>query len=140
MQYYYDENNLLRALDEAEFWKHQEAEHTTVIILVTNNLEPKYFMELQEFGEDFSHMHSKVVNYIGKIILSKGNLEKELKSKIFELVTQCIEQSEIFVEFLEEMLQTSKAVKSSTSSQIVIHHIIRESQYFINIDQLMLYP
>jgi hypothetical protein len=31
MQFYYGDRNLLRVLDEIEFWKRQEAGHTVVI-------------------------------------------------------------------------------------------------------------
>jgi hypothetical protein len=31
MQFYYGQQMPLRILDEAEFWKHQEEEHTVVI-------------------------------------------------------------------------------------------------------------
>lgn len=40
MQFYYDDKMPLHILDEGEFWKHQEAEHTQVITALTPNLEP----------------------------------------------------------------------------------------------------
>ncbi len=139
MQYYYGDNNILRALDEAEFWKHQEAEHTTVVILVTPNLETTYISRLKQFGYDFHVIQAEIVKYIQSITRSKGHIGPELHMQILKLIRQAIEQSRWFVDLLEEMLQDSEAVKSNTSSQTVINHLIRESQYFIGIDQLVLF-
>lgn len=47
MQYYYGNQMPLRVLDEAEFWKHQEEEHTIVIRELVRNLEQKYVEALQ---------------------------------------------------------------------------------------------
>lgn len=41
MQFYYGQHMPLRILDEAEFWKHQEEEHTVVIRELVTGLEKK---------------------------------------------------------------------------------------------------
>ena len=138
MQFYYGEQNILRALDEAEFWKHQETEHTTVIQLVTPHLEPQYILKLEQFGEEFSRMHAELVQYVESMTRSKGMVTREMKMQMLHIIKAGLKQSKEFVAFLEEMLQSSHAVRSNQSSQTVIHHIIRESQYFIGIDQLIL--
>ncbi len=138
MQFYYGEKNLLRALDEAEFWKHQESEHTTVVQLVTPGLEPIYVTRLQQFEQEINSIRAQLVKYIESAVRSKGMLNKVISAQITSLIKKCLVQSNQFVEFLEEMLLRSEAVKASKSSQTVIHHLIRESQYFIGIDQLIL--
>ena len=138
MQFYYGGQNVLRALDEAEFWKHQEAEHAGLIPLVTSNLEPQYNQKLIQFGIDLNHMHAEAVKYTTSVTRSKGILTRERKIKMMNFIKSCIDQSGNFVELMEDMLQNSHAVQSSQPSQTVIRHMIRESQYFIGIDQLIL--
>jgi len=138
MRYYYGEQNVLRALDEAEFWKHQEAEHTTVIQLVTPDLEHAYVSKLDRFGNEFNQKYAEVIRYIESATRSKNMIDRRLKMQMVELVRQCVEQSKEFVVLLEDMLQNSAAVRASNPSQTVINHIIRESNYFIGIDTLIL--
>ena len=59
MQYYYGEKNLLRALDEAEFWKHQEKEHAGLIPAVTQGLEPEYVQQLQQYEVELGSMNAE---------------------------------------------------------------------------------
>lgn len=138
MQYYYGANNLLRALDEAEFWKYQESEHTKVIQLVTPNLEKEYVDGLNEFKRAFDDTYGNLVKYVESVVRSKGNISEELAKNIKEWIVYSITQSNQFIMYLENMLNESNAVKGSDSSQAVINHIIRESQYFVGIDQLIL--
>nr|WP_027417925.1 DUF2935 domain-containing protein [Aneurinibacillus terranovensis] len=42
MQFYYGDKMPLRILDEIEFWKQQEAEHTVVIRELVSNLEGEF--------------------------------------------------------------------------------------------------
>ena len=138
MRYYYGEQNILRALDEAEFWKHQEAEHAGLIPLVTPNLEPQYVQRLEQFSVELSQMNAETVKYIQSVIRSKGMVSQELKIQMLNVIRQCVEQSKSFIETLTELLQNSNAVRSNQASQTVIRHMIRESQYFIGIAQLIL--
>ena len=138
MQYYYGEQNILRALDEAEFWKHQETEHAGLIPVVTQGLEPQYIQKLEDFGVELGHMNAQAVQYTASITRSKGAVSRELRRRMVEFIHQCIKQSQEFSAFMTELLADSQAVKSQQASQTVIHHMIRESQYFIGIDQLIL--
>jgi len=138
MQYYYGEQNILRALDEAEFWKHQEKEHAGLIPLVTPNLEPQYVHRLEQFGVELGITHAETIKYVASITRSKGRVSRELKMQMYNLVRQCVDQSKQFTALMTELLQNSQAVHASPSAQEVIHHMIRESQYFIGIDQLIL--
>jgi hypothetical protein len=57
---------------------------------------------------------------------------------MLNFIHQCVEQSKSFSEFMTEMLQNSHVIRASQSAQALLHHMIRESQYFVGIDQLML--
>jgi hypothetical protein len=139
MRFYYGEQNILRALDEAEFWKHQEAEHAGMVPVVTPGLEAQYVQRLEQFGSELSTMHAEVVKYTESATRSRGIVSRVMRAQMLELVKRCIDQSEAFTQLLEELLQNSHAVRSNNASQVVIHHQIRESKYFIGIDQLILF-
>ena len=138
MRYYYGEKNILRALDEAEFWKHQEAEHADLIPAVTPNLEEQYVHRLGEFSLQLRQTQSEAVKFIASYTRSKGMVGQELKTQMLNLIKTCVDQSKNFVALMNELLQNSQAVRTNPTSQSVIHHMIRESQYFIGIDQLII--
>ena len=83
-------------------------------------------------------MHAEAVKYTESITRAKGNVNHEQMIQMLNFLKQCIEQSRKFSAFLEELLQNSDAVRANQPSQTVIHHQIRESQYYIGIDQLIL--
>lgn len=64
MQFYYGEKMPLRILDEAEFWKQQEAEHTVVIKELVKNLESRYVEALNEWEKALTDTHQLVVRWI----------------------------------------------------------------------------
>jgi CRISPR/Cas system-associated protein Csm6 len=138
MRYYYGGRNILRALDEAEFWKHQEMEHAGLIPVVTPGLEPEFTQRLEQFGIELGRMNAEAVKYIESGARSKGMAGREMKAQMLDFVKRCVAQSQNFSDFMEELLKESHAVQANPPSQTVIHHMIRESQYFIGIDQLML--
>ena len=138
MQFYYGAQNILRALDEAEFWKHQEAEHTDLIPIVTPNLEAPYVKALAQFGKEMSKLNEETMKYVESVVRSEGAVSPELKAQMLDLIALCVEQSQKFVNFMEGLLNDSLAVRANPPSVAVIHHMIRESQYFIGIAQLIL--
>jgi len=138
MQFYYGAQNILRALDEAEFWKHQEAEHADLIPIVTPHLEPQYVQKLTHFGDEMSKLNAEAVRFVESVTRSQGEVSPELKAQMLEFIMICVEQSQKFVDFMEEILNNSHAAQSNPPSVAVIHHMIRESQYFIGIAQLIL--
>ena len=138
MQYYYGTQNILRALDEAEFWKHQEADHAGLIPIVSQGLEVEYVNACKQFALELNAMNAEVVKFIQSINRSNDMLSPELVSQIVYIVQQCIEQSQRFINFMADMLQHSHAISTNQAAQGVLHHMIRESQYFIGIDQLVL--
>lgn len=78
MQYYYGNQMPLRVLDEADFWKHQEAEHTVVIRELVKNLEQEYVNTLKEWERAFTETHQLVVRYIETVNRSMGQITPAL--------------------------------------------------------------
>ena len=138
MQFYYGEQNILRALDEAEFWKRQEADHADLIPVVTPDLEAQYVQALAKFKEDLTKLNEEAVKYVESAVRSEGKVDPEMKAQMLELIALCVEESQKFVNFMNEMLKNSQAVRANAPSVAVIHHMIRESEYFIGIAQLIL--
>ena len=138
MQFYYGAQNILRALDEAEFWKRQEADHTDLIPIVTPNLEAPHVKALAQFGKEMSKLNEETMKYVESVVRSEGAVSPELKAQMLDLIALCVEQSQKFVDFMEGLLNNSQAVRANPPSVAVIHHMIRESQYFIGIAQLIL--
>jgi hypothetical protein len=78
MQFYYDDKMPLRILDEGEFWKLQEAEHTDVIQALVPNLEPQFVQALKSWEQAFSRTQSEFVQYIETVVRSGPNLKLQL--------------------------------------------------------------
>ena len=138
MQFYYGEQNILRALDETEFWKRQESEHAGLIPVVVQNLETPYVHRLEQFGLELSTMNAEAVKYITSITRSKGVISREKKFEMLNFVKRCISQSEDFIALMTEMLQSSESIQTNPPAQVLLRHMIRESEYFIGIGQLIL--
>lgn len=131
MQYYYGDYMILRLLDEAEFWKRQEKEHTVVIRQITKDLEPKYVEALKKWEEAFAETEGKLVRMVEAIIRSKNVSPND--QGMIELIKFSAYQSNQFVAFLNDMVKNSKAVSNDIVAVTVINHIRRESEYFIGI-------
>ncbi|XMB85271.1 DUF2935 domain-containing protein [Mycoplasmatota bacterium WC44] len=138
MRFYFGDKNILRALDEAEFWKKQEQEHTVVIRKIVNNLEEKYVKQLEEFQEAFNQAEGVAIRYIETVIRSGGKISSELYKEIMEFINYLSLQSKQFISLLDDMLKNSVSVKSNPVSSVVINHIRRESEYFVGITQAIL--
>ena len=138
MQFYYGNQNVLRALDEAEFWKHQEAEHTGLIPVVAPELEAEYVKELEQFGLTFNAQQAEAVKFIQSVNRSRGTVDRNLNRQMLDFLHACMTESQAFCDLLQEMLKNSSAIKANAPAQTVLQHMVRESQYFIGIDQLIL--
>ena len=133
MQFYYGDRNLLRVLDEVEFWKRQEAEHTVVIRQIVSNLEPRYVALLQEWEQAFIQTEGVAVKYIEAVIRANFNISPALEQQIIQFVQYALTQSQNFILLLNEMTSQSEAVRNNPVAQVVINHIRRESEYFSGI-------
>ncbi|AEH54349.1 DUF2935 domain-containing protein [Heyndrickxia coagulans] len=139
MQYYYGNQMPLRVLDEAEFWKHQEEEHTIVIRELVRNLEQKYMEALQEWEKAFSEAHHRVIRYIETVNRSNGQVSQALYQDILQLTQFCLQQSEQFIRFCRTLMEASEPICTNPTAKVVLNHIIVESEYFIGVAQTILY-
>lgn len=136
MRFYYGQQMPLRVLDEAEFWKMQEKEHTVVIREIVRDLEQEYVTALEQWELNLATTHQKVVSFIESIIRS-SHIDKQLHRRIMQLISYALDESVRFINFLRQMKANSTAVRNCPVCQTVIDHIIRESEYFIGIARLV---
>jgi hypothetical protein len=133
MQFYYGDKTFLRVLDEAEFWKHQETEHTVVIRTIAPNLEDEYVEQLQNWEQVFSQTQATAVRYVEAVIRSGSHISPQLQRQIMQFINFCIRQSQDFVMFLNLISSESTAIRDNPIATTVVNHIRRESEYFIGI-------
>ncbi|MBM7713133.1 hypothetical protein JOC94_000099 [Bacillus thermophilus] len=138
MQFYYGPQMPLRILDEAEFWKHQEEEHTVVIRELVTGLEPEYVEALFEWEKALSNTHQQVVSFIESVVRSGYYIPVQLYQQVLQLVTFCLEESERFIELCRQIKNDSAVVANNQTAVVVLDHIIRESEYFIGIARALL--
>lgn len=137
MQFSYGEQTPIRLLDEAKFWKHQEQEHTVVIREIAPDLERKFIEELREWENALAKTHCQAIQLTETVVRSGNVIQAQVADQVFLLISFSLEQSCRFTQFLMDLLNMSPAVKNSPIAQIVIKHIIRESEYFIGLSQII---
>ena len=137
MQFYYGQQMPLRILDEAEFWKQQEEEHTVVIREMLDDLEPKYVNALKEWEQKLSNTHQTVVSYVESVNRSQY-VYGQLYQQVIQLVAFCLDESLKFIELCRDIKVNSQAAKNNLIAKTVLDHIIRESEYFIGIARVIL--
>jgi hypothetical protein len=139
LQFYYGDKMPLRILDEGEFWKLQEAEHTDVIQALVPNLEPQFVQALKSWEQALSRTQATFVEYIETIVRSGQNLNPHFHTQVMQLVQFAAQQSKQFVSFLNQLGTESQALKQNATAIVVLNHIRRESEYFIGISNALLY-
>lgn len=139
MQFYYGTQMPLRILDEVEFWKHQEEEHTVVIRELVSNLEPVFIDALRKWETALAQTHQQAIRYIESVNRSKEFLANELYNQVLQLIDFSLQQSQSFIQLCEQIKTQSTAVSQNPTAKVVLNHIIRESEYFIGIAQTILY-
>ncbi|AMA72883.1 DUF2935 domain-containing protein [Aneurinibacillus thermoaerophilus] len=138
MQFYYGEKMPLRILDEGEFWKLQEAEHTQVIRALVPNLEPVFVQALQGWEQAFSQTQAAFVRYIERVVRLGHRVDSMVYNEIMQLVCCALGQSHQFVQLLNQLGTESSALKNNPTAITVLNHIRRESEYFIGIAEALL--
>lgn len=136
VQFYYGQQMPLRILDECEFWKLQEEEHTVVIRVALPDLEPEFVEALQQWEQALASTRQRVISYIESVIRSPYVYE-QLHREVMELVTFCLGESENFIALCRQIKRESAAAQAPIA-QTVLDHIIRESEYFIGIARVVL--
>lgn len=128
----------LRILDEGEFWKLQEAEHTDVISALVPNLEAPFVQALQVWEQALSQTQAAFVRYIELVVRMEHPMNPAVYGEIMNLVCFALEQSRQFVQLLNQLGLESQALKSNPTAITVLNHIRRESEYFIGIAEALL--
>ncbi|TFJ92222.1 DUF2935 domain-containing protein [Lentibacillus salicampi] len=139
MQFYYGNQMPLRVLDETEFWKQQEAEHTVVMRELVTNLEETYVAALKRWKVELEASHQHVRRFIESVIRSHNTISPALHKQVLELVSFCLQESVAFIQFCRQVKNDSSAVSDNQTAKVVIDHIVDESEYFIGIAQTILY-
>lgn len=139
MQFYYGHQMPLRILDEAEFWKLQESEHTVVIRELVSGLEPPFVETLEKWEAALTATHQTVIRLIESVIRSGALVTPALYEEVMRIVRFSLDQSLQFIQFLQYLKTNSKPVKDNPTAVVVVNHIIRESEYFVGIAQALLY-
>lgn len=138
MQFYYDEKMPLRILDEGDFWKQQEAEHTVVIRELVRGLEPPYVEALQKWEESFASTQAEFVRMIEWVNRSGAPLPRPFREEMRRLVLFSMGQSRQFIALIRRLKSESEAIKANQTAIVVLNHIQRESDYFIGITQALM--
>lgn len=138
MRFFYGPQMPLRILDEAEFWKLQEEEHTVVIRELVKGLEKEYREALSMWEEALSKTHQQVVSFTESVVRSGYYVPQLLYQQVLQLVRFCLKQSEDFIELCRQIKVNSKVVSGNPTAKVVLDHIIRESEYFIGIARVLL--
>lgn len=121
----------LRLLDEIEFWKEQEAEHTVVIQQLVPNLETQFVNALRDWQVAFARTQAMGVRYTEALGQTGGIPTPVLHQQIIHLVRHSIQESKQFIKFLNQLQSQSIPVRNSPVVNVVVNHIRRESEYFI---------
>jgi len=138
MQYYYGDKMPLRILDEGEFWKLQETEHTDVIRALVPNLEQPFVDALKAWEQALARTQATFVRYIELVGRMGYSVTPEVYKQIMDLVLFAMRQSEQFIRLLNQLGTESAAMKNNPTAITVLNHIRRESEYFIGIAQALL--
>jgi hypothetical protein len=138
MQFYYGDKMPLRILDEGEFWKHQESEHTDVIRALVKDLEPQFVTALQAWEQALARTQATFVRYVEFVGRSGNEVNPEAYSQILQLVQFALDESNEFVQLLHQLGTVSESLKRNPTANTVLNHIRRESEYFIGIAQAYL--
>lgn len=139
MQFYYGDQWPLRVLDESEFWKEQEAEHTVVIRELLPDLEQDFVDGLKRWEDVLTTTRQHVKRFIESVIRSKNQLPAQLTQQVLEMASFCLQESVAFTQFCRSIKTESKVVVGNAMAITVMNHIIDESEYFIGIAQTILY-
>ena len=133
MRFFYGEKNILRALEEADFWKNQESEHVDVILEIVPDLEEEYVQRLKEYQEVFNSTHGAIVRLMETAVNCHNTLSPNIQQDIINIINLAIRQSQVFIDFLGMLLRDSEAVANNPTAVVVLNHIRRESEYFVGI-------
>lgn len=127
----------VRLLEEIRFWKQQEKEHTSVITAIIPNLEQPFVNLMREWENVFDKTEQAAQGYLDAALQAPTQISPQFKAQINDLLRVSCEQSNRFIAHLRHIERTSQAVKQVPLAPTVLEHIIRESEYFLNVLQTL---
>jgi uncharacterized membrane protein len=104
-----------------------------------HDLEREYVDALLRWGEVLETTHQQVERYVESVVRNDNELVPSLYQQVLELMSFCLQESVAFIQFCRQVKSESKAASSNSTAQVVMDHIIDESNYFIGIAQTILY-
>lgn len=135
MEYYYGNKNIIGALSEARFWKHQELEHVELLGLIVPDLEQEFVKTLKEFELNIQKMRGYIDQFTETEVRSLSTADT---TKMLDCIEDAIVQSKQFVHFMGEILEKSKSKHLNEPTKHTVNHFIRESRYFVGIVETVL--
>ncbi|MFC7680648.1 Fe-Mn family superoxide dismutase [Paenibacillus sp. GCM10028914] len=133
MLYIYGAMLPARILEEIRFWKQQEMEHTEVIKAIIPSLETVYVKLLDDWAIVFGETQKAADQLLRQVLATSGALSPQLIAQIELILRVSLEQSKEFIRQLHMIKENSASVKQVPLADTVLLHIIRESEYFIDV-------
>lgn len=132
MLYGYGSMLPMRILEEIHFWKNQELEHTEFIKAVIHNLEIPYVKLLTEWAMVFQESALTARKLLDQSLSPNTTLSSILLIDTEQLLSLSCLQSREFIRHLNSVKDQSIAIREHSLANILILHIIRESEYFLH--------
>jgi superoxide dismutase, Fe-Mn family len=124
----------LRLLEEIVFWKTQEMEHTEVIRAIIPGLEPIYVILMQDWQIVFAKTLEQAQAALRAGLAPAGGPQPPAwKAVLPQLLDDSLCQSREFVRQLRLLQEQSYAVRQTPIAPVVLAHIRRESEYFLEV-------
>lgn len=133
MLYVYGQLLPVRILEEIVFWKTQEKEHTEVIKALVPQLEEPYVKLLDEWAVVFGATEQAARHLLEASLSSSPPDVSELVAETEKLLYISCMQSREFIRQLYAIMEASAAVNAIPLATTVFLHIIRESEYFLDV-------
>lgn len=133
MLYVYGPLLPVRILEEIVFWKTQEKEHTEVIKAIIPQLETPYVKLMDEWAVVFGATEEAARRLLEASLAPAAAGQTGLPAETEQLLHTSCAQSREFIRQLYAMSEASAAVKAQPLAVTVLLHIIRESEYFLEV-------
>lgn len=140
MLYVYGPLMPIRILEEIVFWKTQETEHTAVIKAIIPTLEEPYVKLLDEWAVVLGATEKAAQSLLNSALSTSIPNPKIQEEKTEHLLHISCNQSHEFIRQLYAMMEGSAAVKEVPLAVTVLLHIIRESEYFLEVLEGLVNP
>lgn len=132
MLFHYGAKLPVRLLEEIRYWKHQERKHIGLIKAVVPDLEPVYVQMLDQWALVFADTEKVADELLRHILSNHAPPSPQVLAQVEQLLRASCEQSREFIRQLHGLKENSEAVQKVPLAGTVVHHVIRESEYFLN--------